>query len=284
LSRGARHVALAGASIAIALGVLVALELWAVHTEPAPEPQPADEPEAAVSPPAPLEVSFELAPAPTPTSPPPAPAPAEPAASQGPVASLAATSQPAIPRGAFSYDDRLAEEGLPLLDDEPVVIRAHYGAIGYESYVAAMRALGGRGFVVSGRARPELHLEIDPSTGAILSSEVSSRDVAGLAMNLPREIGHEAERRWRGHRSARDVLDDRATSVVLVLPARVEAYFRAALKRAVTRSGARFDDISSFRGRYERHRSDVRLRLVEARRTDGGRMTTDIILDLAPRS
>lgn len=184
-------------------------------------------------------------------------------------------------QGHFEYSEELASEGLPLLSDRPVIIRASYAELGLNGYLQALRRLGGRAFVVRrGRSGFKLVAEVEPLSGRVLQPAVNARDVRGLALRLPREVSQDHEAQELVRRAATELGLEGDLRMVVLLPAKIEAYSRAGLQRALASSGFRIRNFRSFEGRYVRAGQTIELHLRRGIRRDGTHVSADVILRL----
>lgn len=254
--RPARHGALVlGSALAVA---------WLLT--PAAEPRPTAQSDAAPERWERIEIERVVPPdaaAPTPApearrpDPPPPPRPR-------PTGIPAQQSAQALARG-----ERLLEAGsFPQL-------RATYRRIGFDAYRDAMLALGGGFFVFDAAERRPL-AEIDPRTGAVRSRELRpglSRWPRDVTPHLPRAL-ERGRARW----------GERASRVVLLPPARVDAALLGALDAHLRARGESGDRLVGVDVAYELRDGRLGCEVLSLSLRDGTRRSVGLHVDLSGRA
>ena len=190
-------------------------------------------------------------------------------ASEVPV--LADTARPREPRDGDSIalgEQRIAEGRFPRQ-------RASYARIGFERYRDAMLALGGRFYLFDRRARRPL-AELDPFTSEHRAIEALPPHLSAWPRDVTPYLRDVLEAP-----DVRRAYDGRATHVVLLPPADIDAAFVGGLDRALRRQGLDIERVASVRLLYELSHTGLGCEVVRVELFDGTRRELDLRLALS---
>jgi hypothetical protein len=232
-----------------------------IEPKPVPRPKPTAEPKSTAE----LEPEPEPKPAQTASAPvPPPPPPARPA----PVPAKA----PAPPPPALSP----LESGRELLRAGRFPrLRATYARIGFPAYRDAMSALGGRFFLYD-PVRRQTVAEIDPRSGRPLRAGAGGAE-AELS-RWPRDVTQHLEFALR---DAPPELSDRASRVILLPPADVDATLLGAVAHHLRGLGLDPATIARLDLAYELYRGRLRAEVITVATRDGAETPLALAVDLA---
>lgn len=226
-----------------------------VPEEMRPEPPPAEPP-------------AERSPAEPAPAPPEEPEPASPAEPEPPP-----EPEPAPPAAPTRVADADVSQGAALLDDGgafPVLSCSYESFPSFLAYARTMASLGAR-FVVVRRRQivGSIDLETDAIGDAAVGAAFSPRardytDEPGLA-----KLARSARARF-----------GQSAVVMMLVPREIDAGLFGGIARRLAERGDRHDAYREIRGRYERAKGSVLLRVDAGIRPDGTSVAMDLLFDL----
>jgi hypothetical protein len=153
----------------------------------------------------------------------------------------------------------------------PVLTCSYDSFPSFRDYARAMSALGARFVVVQHR---EIVGSVDVETGLV-------RDASGLSAFSPRARDYTGEPGLSFLARAMRERFGASAVVMMLVPRSVDAGLFGSIARVLAARGERHEDYREFRGRYERARNGIHLRVESGLRRDGSEVAIDLLFDLA---
>jgi hypothetical protein len=153
----------------------------------------------------------------------------------------------------------------------PVLSCSYDSFPSFRDYARAMSALGARFVVVQHR---EIVGSVDVETGLV-------RDASGLSAFSPRARDYTGEPGLSFLARAMRERFGASAVVMMLVPRSVDAGLFGSIARVLAARGERHEDYREFRGRYERARNGIHLRVESGLRRDGSEVAIDLLFDLA---